>query len=71
MIYMVTRESQRGAGCAPGIPINWGSKQARTQGVSAYSDAGILGKPVATKYGYKVYGVNHRSGAIQSRCCIS
>jgi hypothetical protein len=33
--------------------INWGAKQAKAEGVRAYLEASVLGKPVYTRYGFK------------------
>lgn len=52
---MVTRESQRGRGAA-GMLITWGAKQAEAEGVPAYLEASVLGKPVYIKYGFKEVG---------------
>jgi hypothetical protein len=55
LMNMVTRESQRGRGAADML-ISWGAKQAEAEGVPAYFEASILGKPVYTKYGFKEVG---------------
>lgn len=55
LMHMVTRTSQRGRGAA-GILIRWGMEQAEKEGVPAYLEAGVLGKPIYERLGFKQVG---------------
>jgi GNAT superfamily N-acetyltransferase len=52
MMHLVTRSSQRGRGAA-GMLIKWGVKKAKEDGVAAYLEAGVMGKPIYEKHGFK------------------
>lgn len=55
LMHMVTRASQRGRGAA-GMLIDWGIEKARAGGVPAYLEAGVMGKPIYEKRGFKEMG---------------
>ena len=55
LMHTVTRPSQRGRGAA-GLLIEWGILQAKTQGVPAYLEAGVKGRPIYEKYGFRQVG---------------
>ncbi|KAJ5611267.1 hypothetical protein N7510_007986 [Penicillium lagena] len=69
LMHMVTRESQRGRGAAKML-IRWGIEQAERDGVPAYLEAGVMGRPVYEKLGFKQVGelleVDLRRHGIQS-----
>lgn len=52
LMHMVTRISQRGRGAA-GMLIQYGVEMAKEQGVPAYLEAGVLGKPIYEKFGFR------------------
>ena len=54
-MHMITRASQRGRGAA-GMLIRWGIEQAEKEGVPAYLEAGVKGKPVYERLGFKQVG---------------
>ena len=54
-MHMVTRPSQRGKGAAQ-LLIRWGMEQAERTGSSAYLEAGVLGKPIYDKMGFRQVG---------------
>jgi hypothetical protein len=68
LMHMVTRTSQRGRGAA-GMLIRWGMEQAEKEGVPAYLEAGVTGKPIYERLGFKQVGdlleVNLREYGIQ------
>ena len=55
LMHMVTRPSQRGRGAA-GLLIEWGIQQSVADGVTAYLEAGVMGKPIYEKYGFRQVG---------------
>lgn len=55
LMHMVTRASQRGRGAA-GMLINWGVEKARVDGISAYLEAGTIGRPIYEKHGFQEIG---------------
>ena len=55
LMHMVTRPSQRGKGAA-GLLIEWGIQQAEKDGVPAYLEAGVKGRPIYEKYGIRQVG---------------
>ena len=52
---MITRESQRRRGAAE-LLVTWGARQAELEGIPAYLEASVQGKPQYTKYGFKEVG---------------
>ena len=55
MMHLITRPSQRGRGAA-GLLINWGIQQSVADDVPAYLEAGVMGKPIYEKYGFRQVG---------------
>ena len=55
LMHMVTRASQRGKGAAR-LLIQWGIEQAEKKGVPAYLEAGVMGRPVYEKMGFRQVG---------------
>jgi len=54
-MHMITRASQRGRGAA-GMLIRWGIEQAEKEGIPAYLEAAVTGKPIYEKLGFKQVG---------------
>lgn len=52
LMHLVTRPSMRGRGAA-GMLIDWGVEKARADGIPAYLEAGVMGKPIYEKFGFK------------------
>ena len=55
LMHMVTRASQRGKGAAR-LLIQWGIEQAEKQGAPAYLEAGVMGRPIYEKMGFRQVG---------------
>ncbi|KAI0137489.1 hypothetical protein BJ170DRAFT_606083 [Xylariales sp. AK1849] len=55
LMHLVTRPSQRRRGAA-GLLIRWGMQRARDMGVAAYLEAGVQGRPVYEKFGWRQVG---------------
>jgi hypothetical protein len=55
LMHLVTRSSQRGRGAA-GMLIKWGIEQSEREGTPAYLEAGVQGKPIYEKYGFRQVG---------------
>jgi GNAT superfamily N-acetyltransferase len=55
LMHMVTHPAHRGKGAA-GILIRWGMEQAERDGVPAYLEAGVMGKPIYERYGFVQVG---------------
>lgn len=73
-MHMVTRESQRGRGAATML-IRWGIEQAEKDGVPAYLEAGVMGKQIYEKLGFRQVGtlleVNLREYGMQMTFVMS
>lgn len=54
-MHMVTHPSHRGKGAA-GLLIRWGIEQAEKDGVPAYLEAGVMGRPIYERYGFVQIG---------------
>ncbi|KAJ4363918.1 hypothetical protein N0V83_009371 [Neocucurbitaria cava] len=55
LMHMVTHPSHRGKGAA-GLLIRWGIEQAEKDGVPAYLEAGVMGRPIYERYGFVQVG---------------
>lgn len=55
LMHMVTRPSHRGKGAA-GLLIRWGIEKANEDGVPAYLEAGVMGKPIYERNGFLQIG---------------
>lgn len=55
LMHMVTRPVHRGKGAA-GMLIRWGIEQAEKDGVPAYLEAGVMGRPIYERYGFVQVG---------------
>ena len=55
LMHMLTRSSKRGKGAAR-LLIQWGIEQAERKGVPAYLEAGVMGKPIYEKIGFRQVG---------------
>lgn len=55
LMHMVTHPAHRGKGAA-GLLIKWGIEQAEKDGVPAYLEAGIIGRPIYERYGFVQVG---------------
>lgn len=55
LMHLVTRPSQRGRGAA-GMLIEWGVERAKADGVPAYLEAGVMGRPIYEKHGFQQIG---------------
>lgn len=55
LMHMVTRPSQRGKGAAR-LLVQWGIDQAIETGVPAYLEAGVMGRPIYEKMGFRQVG---------------
>ncbi|KAF1953541.1 hypothetical protein CC80DRAFT_141057 [Byssothecium circinans] len=55
LMHMVTHPSHRGKGAA-GLLVRWGIEQAEKDGVPAYLEAGVMGRPVYERYGFVQVG---------------
>ena len=55
LMHMVTRPSQRGKGAAR-LLIQWGIERAEETGASAYLEAGVMGRPIYEKMGFRQVG---------------
>ncbi|KAL1601664.1 hypothetical protein SLS60_006579 [Paraconiothyrium brasiliense] len=55
LMHMVTHPAHRGKGAA-GMLIKWGIEQAERDGVPAYLEAGVMGRPVYERYGFVQVG---------------
>ncbi|KAK7187025.1 hypothetical protein DPSP01_005910 [Paraphaeosphaeria sporulosa] len=51
LMHMVTHPAHRGKGAA-GILVKWGIEQAERDGVPAYLEAGVMGRPIYERYGF-------------------
>ena len=55
LMHLVTRPSQRGRGAAR-LLIQWGIEQAEKWKVPAYLEAGVMGRPIYEKMGFRQVG---------------
>lgn len=55
LMHMVTRPSCRGRGAAK-LLVGWGMARADEEGVPAYLEAGVMGKPLYEKMGWQQVG---------------
>ncbi|KAJ4305728.1 hypothetical protein N0V90_001259 [Kalmusia sp. IMI 367209] len=55
LMHMVTHPAHRGKGAA-GLLVKWGIEQAEKDGVPAYLEAGVMGRPIYERYGFVQVG---------------
>lgn len=55
LMHMVTHPARRGKGAA-GLLIRWGIEQAEREGVPAYLEAGVVGRSIYERYGFRQVG---------------
>jgi GNAT superfamily N-acetyltransferase len=51
LMHIVTHPAHRGKGAA-GMLIRWGVEQAERDGMPAYLEAGVMGRPIYERYGF-------------------
>lgn len=59
LMHLVTRPSHRGRGAA-GMLIRWGMECAQETGADGFLEAGVQGRPVYLRYGFKQVGEDRR-----------